>query len=267
MTLAFPNIDPVAFSIAQVDVHWYGIAYIAAFFSAMQYLAWQNKRYPSPLTKDHLDNLFIWLVLGVIIGGRLGYTLFYNPSFYFANPVEIFKTWQGGMSYHGGMLGVILAMAVFARSHNVSLFTISDRLAPGVCIGLFLGRIANFINGELYGRVTDVPWAVAFPAGGYLPRHPSQLYEAFLEGVLLFVILHLVISKRLKKGEVSGLFLIGYGLSRFGIEFVRQPDNITHLHEGIFTSITMGQLLSLPMVIVGMLIWNWSRKNPTQYAQ
>lgn len=257
--IPFPQIDPVAFSLFGLQVHWYGLAYVAAFFAAMLYLTWQARRYPGPLTKEQIDNLFMWGVLGVIIGGRLGYTLFYNPGFYLSNPAQILHVWEGGMSYHGGLIGVIISILWFARKERISPFDISDRLAPGACLGLLFGRLANFINGELYGRVTDVPWGIVFPGAGPLPRHPSQLYEGFLEGVVLFLVLHFILRRRLRKGETSGLFLLGYGIARFSVEYVRQPDPLAHLQEGIFTVITMGQLLSVPMVIAGGIMLWWSR--------
>lgn len=263
-TISFPNIDPVAISIFGLDIHWYGLAYVAAFFAALWYLTWQSNRYPGSLNKNQIDSLFIWGVLGVILGGRLGYTLFYNPAFYLSHPLEILHVWEGGMSYHGGLIGVVVAILLFARQAGVSPFTIADKLAPGVCIGLLFGRLANFVNGELYGRVTDVPWAIVFPTGGPLPRHPSQLYEGLLEGLLLFILLHLILQRRWRKGEISGLFLFGYGFVRFMVEYVRQPDPLAHLQEGIFTVITMGQLLSLPMMLIGAAMWLWSRGNETQ---
>lgn len=259
--LPFPQVDPIAFSLFGLDVRWYGLAYIAGFFFVLTYGKWQTRRYPSNVTADHMDGLFTWGILGAILGGRLGYTLFYNPGYYLANPADIIKTWQGGMSYHGGMLGVIIAILLFAKLRKINPFDLSDRIAPGVCIGLLLGRLANFINDELYGRVTDVAWAIAFPAGGYMPRHPSQLYEGLLEGIILFTVLHFTLHKRLRRGEVTGLFLLGYGFVRIFVEFFRQPDDIAHLHEGIFRIITMGQLLSIPMVLVGAAMWWWSRSN------
>lgn len=259
--LPFPNIDPIAFSVFGLDVRWYGLAYIAGFFCVLAYAKWQARRYPSNVTAEHFDGLFTWGIIGAIVGGRLGYTLFYNPSYYFAHPAEILATWHGGMSYHGGMLGVIIAILAFARFKKLDPFALSDRMAPAVCLGLLFGRLANFVNGELYGRVTDAPWAIAFPYGGLLPRHPSQLYEGLLEGVLLFTLLHVLLHKRLRRGEVTGLFLLGYGCVRVFIEFFRQPDDIAHLHEGIFTVITMGQLLSVPMILVGFAMWWWSRSN------
>ncbi len=259
--LAFPMFDPVAFSVFGLDVRWYGLAYIAGFFAVLAYAKWQTRRYPSSVTAEHMDGLFTWAILGAIIGGRLGYTLFYNPGYYLSNPAEILQTWHGGMSYHGGMLGVIIAIIGYAAFRKVDPFALSDRMAPAVCLGLLFGRFANFINGELYGRTTDVAWAIAFPAGGLLPRHPSQLYEGLLEGVILFTVLHLTLRCRLRRGEVTGLFLLGYGAVRIFIEFFRQPDDLMHLKEGLFTVITMGQLLSIPMVVAGGIMWWWSRSN------
>jgi phosphatidylglycerol:prolipoprotein diacylglycerol transferase len=272
--ISYPNIDPVAITIGPIlgkefPVYWYGIAYVCAFFAGLHYLKWAFNKYKvSQNTKKNpiADDIFIWIVVGIILGGRLGYTLFYNFSYFAENPMDILKTWQGGMSYHGGMLGVFIAILLFSWKRNMNFFQISDRLAPGVCIGLFFGRIANFINGELYGRATDVPWAMIFPAGGELPRHPSQLYEAGLEGLLLFTILHLTLSKKYLMCEVSGLFMIGYGMSRIIVEFFRQPDDLDHLKEGIFTVITMGQLLSIPMVLVGMFLLWYSRRHVAKTA-
>ncbi len=269
--ITYPNIDPIAITIGpimgvELPVYWYGIAYVCAFFAGLHYLKWAFNKHPvkgipAKVNNAVADDIFIWIVLGIILGGRLGYTIFYNFAYFSSHPLDIFKTWQGGMSYHGGMLGVFIAIIIFAYKRNMNFFNISDRIAPGVCLGLFFGRIANFVNGELYGRVTDVPWAMIFPTGGDLPRHPSQLYEAGLEGILLFSILHITLLKRYRMYEVSGLFMIGYGLSRILVEFVRQPDDIEHLKHGIFTVITMGQLLSIPMVIFGMFLLYVSYKN------
>jgi phosphatidylglycerol:prolipoprotein diacylglycerol transferase len=269
--ITYPHIDPVALRITfgglDLPVYWYGIAYVCAFFAGLYYIKWAFRRYPvSGVEKstELADDIFMWIILGVILGGRLGYTLFYNFGYFSDNPLEIFKTWQGGMSYHGGMLGVFIAMFLFAKKRGIHFFDVADRLAPGVCIGLLLGRIANFVNGELYGRVADVPWAMVFPSGGDMPRHPSQLYEAGLEGILLFMILHFVLLKRYRLGEVSGLFMIGYGLSRITVEFFRQPDDLEHLQQGIFTVITMGQLLSIPMVLFGLGLLYWSKKRASK---
>ena len=252
--LTFPNIDPVAFSLGPVAVHWYGLAYVAGFLGGIFYLKKLIRRWPATLTIEDVDNLFTWVVLGVILGGRLGYCFFYNPSYFMANPVDIFKVWQGGMSYHGGLLGVLLAVFLYARKHQHHFFDITDRLAPTVCIGLFFGRIANFINGELYGRVTDSPLGMVFPHAGAAPRHPSQLYEAFLEGIVLFAVLHWISYRDPNRFALSGWFAFLYGTFRFFVEFVRQPDDLAHLETGIFSYISMGQLLSIPLIIIGLLL-------------
>lgn len=263
--IPFPNIDPVALQIGPVALHWYGLAYVAGFFAGLAYLKHVAGRlYPnSVVTPKHADDIFIWIIIGIVLGGRLGYVLFYNLPFYLDNPLAILKTWQGGMAFHGGLVGVLLAVLLFCRKNKLGFFDIADRMAPGICFGLFFGRVANFINGELYGRVTDMPWGMVFPGGGPLPRHPSQLYEAFLEGVVLFIILHLVLRRRLRKYELSGLFMMGYGVSRFIVEAFRQPDNLPHLQQGIFTVITMGQLLCLPMMGIGAFLLYLSYRKDT----
>lgn len=252
--MPFPNIDPVAFSIFGFTVYWYGLAYVAAFLLGGKYVEIVFSKAPknTNIQKDDSDKIFTWVILGVLLGGRLGYVLFYNFGFYLDNPADILKLWQGGMSFHGGLLGVIAAIYFYAYRNKISFLDLTDRMAPAFCIGLFLGRIANFINGELYGRTTDLPWGIVFPHAGPDPRHPSQLYEAFLEGALLFVILHLTLKTAPKKGVVSGLFLIGYGLFRSIVEFVRVRDS--HLNEGIFEIISMGQMLSLPMIAIGCIL-------------
>lgn len=271
--LTYPNIDPVAVTIplfgwGELPVHWYGLAYAFAFFVGAYYLKWAFNKYPTTAKNNNTiaDDVFMWIVLGIILGGRIGYVLFYNAGYFFEHPEQILKVWQGGMSYHGGMLGVFTAILLFGWKHKIHFFEISDRLAPGVCVGLLFGRIANFINGELYGRATDVPWAMVFPTGGPDARHPSQLYEAGLEGIILFLILHLTLLKRHRRFEISGLFMIGYGLSRIIVEFFRQPDDLAHLQEGIFTVITMGQLLSVPMVLFGIFLIILSKKYASKTA-
>lgn len=259
--MPFPHIDPIAFEIGPLAVRWYGLAYVAGFIGGLMYIKHLVRRWPSRLSAEGVDDFFTWAVLGVILGGRLGYCLFYNPSFFLSNPVEIVKIWQGGMSYHGGLLGVLLAVYLYGRRHKINFFDITDRIAPGVCIGLFFGRIANFINAELYGRFTDVPWGVVFPGAGDLPRHPSQLYEAFLEGIVLFIALHLVAIRKPARYVVSGLFALLYGAFRFGVEFVRQPDNLPHLRDGVLGWLTMGQLLSLPLIITGIALLLLSRRH------
>lgn len=250
LALPYPAIDPVAIEIGPLAVRWYALAYIAGLVIGWRYCRSLATRSPHGVTPPAFDDFLLWATVGIVIGGRLGYVLFYNLEFYLSDPIQILYLWQGGMSFHGGLLGIILAMWLFARHLGVSVFAVSDVVASAGPIGLFFGRIANFINGELYGRTTDVPWAMAFPGGGPLPRHPSQLYEAFLEGIVLFAVLYLMIRHGAleRLGLLSGAFLVGYGLARIIGELFRQPD----AHIGFLTvGTTMGQLLSVPMLIVG----------------
>jgi phosphatidylglycerol:prolipoprotein diacylglycerol transferase len=250
--LTYPVIDPVAIHLGPVQVHWYGIMYLIAFVSAW----WLgNKRAQTSTSWDpqQISDLIFYGALGVILGGRLGYILFYDFGAYIDNPLNIFKIWQGGMSFHGGLIGVITAMWVFSRKTGKGFFEIADFVAPLVPIGLGAGRIGNFINGELWGRVTDGPWAMIFPdprAGG-LPRHPSQLYEATLEGLVLFIILWIYSSKPRPRMAVSAMFLICYGIFRFIVEFARMPD--AQLGLIMLDRFSMGQLLSLPMILIGLI--------------
>lgn len=261
----FPHIDPVIFSIGPIGVRWYGLMYLLGFAFAM-FVA--NKRADKPgsgWTREQVSDLLFAGFLGVVLGGRIGYVLFYGFDYWMADPLYIFKVWTGGMSFHGGLLGVITAMLWYGRKNNRTFFSIADFIAPLVPFGLGAGRIGNFINGELWGRVTDVPWAIIFPNGGPYPRHPSQLYEFLLEGVVLFLILNWFIRKPRPAGAVSGLFLIGYGVFRFSVEFVREPDAQLGLFDNF---ISMGQILSTPMIIIGALIMIWSYKTqqPTSHA-
>jgi len=252
--LPFPAIDPVAVAIGPFAIRWYALAYIAGLLLGWRLLRRLMAAPPTVGSLQQADDFLTWATLGVILGGRLGYVLFYRPSFYFAHPLEILKVWSGGMSFHGGALGVIIAIIVFARLSRIPILALGDRVVPCVPIGLGLGRIANFINGELWGRVTDVPWAMVFPTGGPLPRHPSQLYQATLEGLMLFLVLFLLARKesiRARYGFISGAFLAGYGIARIIGEFFREPDSFM----GFLTfGATMGQLLSVPMVIVGAVL-------------
>lgn len=268
--IPYPIIDPIAFSLPEMfgygpfPVRWYGIAYICGFFSGLWYMKHLIKHRNQPLsskalTVEHVDDLFVWVVLGVILGGRLGYVLFYNLSYFIENPENIIALWQGGMSYHGGMIGVIVAMFLFAWRNKLNPIDIADRVVPSVCFGLFFGRLANFINGELWGRVTDSSVGMIFPHAGNLPRHPSQLYEAVLEGIVLFLILHYVAKNNIKRYQLSGLFLVGYGTFRGLVEFFREPD--AHLQSGIFEWVTMGQLLSLPMIVAGIILLQVGEKH------
>lgn len=270
--ILFPDINPVALTIPQlkvvntyfgpIDIHWYGLAYMAAFLVGLWYFKRLCAKHPAPnLAPKMADDLLFWLFLGVMLGGRLGYVLFYNLPYYLQNPAHIFYVWEGGMAFHGGFLGVLLASFGFAWRHNINWLDITDRLAPTVCFGLFFGRLANFINAELYGHQTNLPWGVVFPNSGGVPRHPSQLYEAALEGLLIFIILNFIMRRGFKRGQLSAAFLFLYGLFRSGVEFVRQPDPFPHLSGGMFEWLTMGQMLSLPMMVLGaILFFKFKRK-------
>ncbi|AYA42117.1 prolipoprotein diacylglyceryl transferase [Xenorhabdus nematophila] len=283
--LAFPNIDPVMFSIGPVSLHWYGFMYLVGFVFAM-WLA--NRRAAKPdsgWNKAEVENLLYAGFVGVFVGGRLGYVLFYNLPMFLDNPLYLFKVWDGGMSFHGGLVGVVCAMWWFSCRTKRHFLQTADFVAPLVPFGLGMGRIGNFINGELWGRVTlDTSWAVLFPSSrseditqamshpslwpvlekyGVLPRHPSQLYEMVLEGIVLFIILNVFIRKSRPMGSVSGLFLIGYGAFRIIVEFFRQPD----AQLGLFEGISMGQLLSVPMILAGIIMMVWAYKCPRNKAR
>ena len=253
------NIDPVAFYIGSWPVRWYALAYLAGFVIGWKYcLSLVSKEGGARPNAEDIDDFLVWAVVGVILGGRLGYVLFYNFDFYLNNPGEIYQVWKGGMSFHGGMIGVLIAMFAFEKYRQVNVLRLSDIICAAAPIGLFFGRIANFVNAELYGKVTTMPWGVVFPNGGDLPRHPSQLYEALLEGLVLFIVLYLMTrSDKVKDGMVSGAFLIGYGVFRALIEFVREPDTQIGYIGGM---VTMGQLLCLPMIIIGIMIFIYSKK-------
>ncbi len=262
LVLQFPNFDDVAFSIWIFDIRWYALAYIAGLLLAWLYCRWMTKLPPQRLKPVDFDDFLLWATLGVVLGGRLGYVLFYKPGYYLQNPVEILVIWQGGMSFHGGMLGVLAAILLFTRSRGVSYFTLSDIVGAATPIGLFLGRIANFINGELFGRPADasaVPWAMVFPhpEAGHIPRHPSQIYEALLEGLLLFVVLYIMVRRGAlqRTGLISGVFMMGYAVTRSTAELFREPDSYLGF---IVQGLTMGQLLSLPMFLVGLWVTLWA---------
>lgn len=252
LSLAFPAIDPIAISIGPIAIRWYALAYIAGLLLGWRYVVYYCAKTPNIMSKRDIDDLLFWATLGVILGGRTGYILFYNLEYYMANPANILKVWQGGMAFHGGFMGVIVAIILFARKRGISILAVLDAAAVATPIGLFFGRIANFINGELFGRVTDSPIGMVFPNGGPEPRHPSQLYEAALEGLILFIVLF-VLSRsayvRHRPGILGGTFVAGYGISRIIVEFFRQPD----AQLGFLTfGATMGQLLSIPMVLAGI---------------
>ncbi|MCC5791370.1 MAG: prolipoprotein diacylglyceryl transferase [Legionellaceae bacterium] len=253
-----PQIDPVALHIGPLQVHWYGLMYLLAFASAWGLALWRAKRSQSAWTSEQVSDLIFYGALGVVLGGRLGYMLFYDFSHFIRQPWTALMLWQGGMSFHGGLLGVILAMGLFARRTGKSLLAVTDFIAPLVPLGLALGRMGNFINGELWGRVSDVPWAMVFPQVDSLPRHPSQLYQLGLEGLVLFIGLWLYSAKARPTGRVSAWFLIGYATARFVVEFFREPD--FHLGYIAFEWVTMGQLLSIPMVFLGIGLLFWSKQ-------
>lgn len=258
--ITYPAIDPIAFHIFTWPVHWYGLMYLVGFMGGWAVLSLRLRVSDRGFTQEQLSDIVFYAALGAIIGGRLGYMFFYDWVNLIADPLLLFQTWKGGMSFHGGFIGVFLAMMLYARKINKPILALTDFLAPVVPIGLGAGRIGNFINGELWGRVTDVPWAMIFPDGGPLPRHPSQLYESFLEGIVLFIILMLYSRRPRPLGAVSGLFALGYGLFRFTVEFYREPDiQIGYL---AFGWLTEGQLLSIPLMCIGiaLLVWSYQRK-------
>ena len=262
LALPFPAIDPVLVEFGPIVIRWYALAYIAGIL-----LGWQLARRlialpPVAANRQQLDDFVTWATLGIILGGRLGYVLFYRAGYYLSHPAEILAVWQGGMSFHGGALGVIVATILFCRQQKLDLLRFGDRIAAVVPIGLCFGRLANFINSELWGRVSDVPWAMVFPTGGPEPRHPSQLYQALLEGLVLFVVLQILVHRpaiRARRGFLTGVVLCGYGLARIVGEFFRQPDaNLGFL----FAGATMGQVLSLPMVLIGLWLMRRARPDP-----
>jgi phosphatidylglycerol:prolipoprotein diacylglycerol transferase len=266
--LVHPNFNPVAISIGPLAIRWYGIMYLIGFglfFFLGRYRArhdaWRGVSY------ELIDDMLFFGVLGVVLGGRLGYVLFYKPGYYFTHPAELVAVWQGGMSFHGGFLGVLVAVWLAARKHHLPFWKLTDFLAPLVPLGLAAGRMGNFINGELYGRVTDVPWGMVFssPGAGPQPRHPSQLYEFALEGVVLFLLLWIYSIRRRPVGAVSGAFLIGYGAARCFVEFFREPDDFLGL---LALGLSMGQWLSLPMILagIGLMAWAYSRDRASRTA-
>ena len=255
--MVMPHIDPVFFRLGPLEFRWYGLMYIISFIAAYFVVLAGIKRRKLGLTKDDVADLVFIVAMGVILGGRIGYILFYNLPYYLNYPLKVFAVWEGGMSFHGGLTGTILAGLYFARKRRVPFFQIADIVTPAIPIGLGLGRIGNFINGELYGRVTGVPWGMVFPTGGDLPRHPSQLYEAFLEGLVAFLFVWLLGRKERPVGVIFWSFIALYGLFRFVVEFFREPDQQVGYLLGLAS---MGQLLSFPMIFLGMgMVW-WTYK-------
>jgi len=265
--LMYPQFDPIAVRLGPLAIHWYGISYLVA-FALFYWLATRRLthpqfaavRQPAPWARRDIEDLLFWGVLGVIVGGRLGYCLFYKPGWYLAHPLEIFAIWQGGMSFHGGLLGVIGAVMLWAHRRGRPWLEVTDLVAPCVPLGLASGRIGNFINGELWGRLAspELPWAMVFPQSGSLaPRHPSQIYQFLLEGVLLFVLLWLYARGPRRMGQVSGAFLMGYGVLRFIAEYFREPDAFLGL---LGLGLSMGQWLCVPMVLVGVAMWLWASR-------
>lgn len=283
--LIHPQFNPVAVHLGPLSIHWYALSYILAFVLFMLLGRYRIRKGVSILNHEQLDDLLTYGILGVILGGRLGYVLFYNFSHFMTHPVDIFKVWQGGMSFHGGFLGVLIAVWLFAKKHGFSWTAVVDEIAPLVPLGLASGRIGNFINGELWGRITspNAPWAMIFPQAQHsdiaalpnlsptyhalfaeyqaLPRHPSQLYEFLFEGIVLFIVLWIFSSRPRPLGRISALFLMGYGIARFCIEFTREPDQ----HLGLLSlGLSMGQWLSLPMIVIGIIWWIMAGKNPPE---
>lgn len=261
MGLTYPQISPILVQIGPVAIRWYALAYLFGILIGWWLLKRICKKQNFSLTQNQLEDLVFYITLGIILGGRLGYVLFYGENI-FHNWFEVFEIWKGGMSFHGGAIGVIVALFCFARHYKFAFFKLSDIVVLVVPVGLFLGRLANFVNDELWGRVTDVPWAVRFPSGGFLPRHPSQLYEAFFEGIFLFCLLNCLWRVRWVRehtGFVSGVFALFYGICRISMEQFREPD----AHMGFFfTYFTMGQLLSIPFIVVGLwaMFYAWRKK-------
>ena len=251
--MMFPDFDPVAFWIGPLAIRWYALAYIVGILLAWRYCIHLAQKPPQRVTRTQLDDLMFWVTIGIIVGGRLGQVLLWEPGYYFSHPLEILMIWHGGMAFHGGLIGVILAIWLYARSQKLSLFAFADIVAPSAPIGLFLGRIANFINGELVGRPTDVPWAVIFPQVDMQPRHPSQLYQAGLEGLLLFIFMLWAARQqwiRERPGMLTGLFLMGYAVTRSIGEIFREPE----VNLGAWSFVTWGQILSVPMFLFGLYL-------------
>jgi phosphatidylglycerol:prolipoprotein diacylglycerol transferase len=266
LAIAYPAIDPVLVEIGPFAIRWYALAYLAGIILGWRWGRWLARHSPHLAKPEDVDDFVIWATLGIVLGGRLGYVLFYRADYYLGDPLAALQIWQGGMSFHGGLLGVVVAGVTFCRLRRIRTAAFADIIFCAAPFGLFFGRLANFINGELVGRVSDVPWAMVFPGYGPEPRHPSQLYQAALEGVLLFALLFIlwrVKAVRDRPGWLSGAFLVGYGLFRWTGELFRQPD----AHLGFIVGpVTMGQLLSLPMIVIGVLLIRRAASQPPASA-
>ena len=256
--LQFPNFDPVAIRLGPLAIHWYGLMYLIGFGSAWLLGRWRISHGKTRLTLKDLEDIIFYGVLGVIAGGRLGYVIFYKPAYYASHPLEMFYLWEGGMSFHGGLIGVLAMVTWLAYSRKYKWFEVSDFVAPLIPLGLAAGRMGNFINGELWGRPSTLPWAMVFPqSGDGIPRHPSQLYQLGLEGLLLFILLWWFANKPRPTGQVSAVFLMGYGFFRFVAEYAREPDDFLGL---LTAGLSMGQLLSLPMIVAGAILFQFCSK-------
>ncbi len=256
--LTLPLINPIAFSLGPLQVHWYGLMYLFGFFSAWMLARWRTKHFQLTWTQEEISDLIFYSAMGVVLGGRFGYLLFYNTHALLSEPWIFFKLWQGGMSFHGGLIGVLCATGLFAWKKHKPFWVVADFIAPLVPLGLAAGRLGNLINGELWGRVTQVPWAMIFPEADLQPRHPSPLYELGLEGIGLFIIIWWYARKPRPPGKISAVFLMGYAIARISAECFREPD----IQRGFlaFGWLTEGQLLSIPMLILGLLLW-WIKSN------
>lgn len=256
--LIFPNFDPIAFSIGPIQIHWYGLMYLLGFLMAWGIATWRTQHYELGWTSEEISDLIFYAAVGVVVGGRVGYLIFYNTSHFLHHPFILFKLWEGGMSFHGGLIGVLLALGYFAYKKHMTFWRVADFTAPLVPLGIAAGRMGNFINGELWGRPTQMPWGMVFPEIDQTPRHPSQLYEFSLEGILLFFVIWWYARKKRPEGCVAAIFLVGYAVARIIAECFREPD----VQRGFlaFGWLTEGQLLSIPMLIFGLILW-WTKKN------
>ncbi len=263
--IRLPDINPVAIDLGFAQIHWYGLMYLFAFAFAYGVLRHRAKTKRAPFSVEQVDDILFYGALGVILGGRLGYVFFYGLDNLLTNPLSIFKVWQGGMSFHGGFLGVVLSLAIYCKKQGIALGAMFDMTAIAVPIGLGFGRLGNFIGQELWGRPTDAPWGMIFPRDpSGLPRHASQLYEAFLEGLILFIIVTIYATKPRPQWATGALFIIGYGSFRFLVEFVRQPD--AHIGYDLFNWMSRGQILSLPMIIIGLMVMIWAYRRGAPYS-